>query len=275
MVLVLALLPAVAQAGPVFASEYSASATITDALQSTTMTIAFDGVNYWSSSGGGASGVRYAQYTSGGALVNTFSPGLDFRSVFTDGAGDVYAREYLNSAIYKQGAPGVFSPYATLSGGSLDSQSAVVLDSAGTRYIAMEAGTVYQWDLAGSYMGSLGLVGWGGGDTGYPQDRGIAAAGGYYLTYGGSGVLSAWDPVTGNRVDQTTLLGAGTGFDSYFSLSYAGGRVWVVDEPGGMWRGYEVGLGGAGPGPNPIPEPATATMLACGLCLLLIRKVRG
>ena len=37
-------------------------------------------------------------------------------------------------------------------------------------------------------------------------------------------------------------FGAGTSFDSYFSLSYANGMVWIVDTAGGNWRGFDVGL---------------------------------
>jgi len=70
---------------------------------------------------------------------------------------------------------------------------------------------------------------------------GIAAAGGYWLTYSNR-MLSAWD-TDGNRVDTTELLNAGTSFDAHFSFSYANGMVFIVDGPGGSWRGYDVGLG--------------------------------
>lgn len=234
------------QAGPIFAPSYAASTTFTDALGGTTMTVAFDGTNYWSTSGGSASGARLAQYTSGGALVGTYAPGLDFRSVFTDASGNVYARQYANSTIYTQTSPGTFAPFVTLNGGSLDSQSSVILNTLGTQFIAMSGGSVSRWDLSGNYLGALTLSGFGATEGDYPQGRGIAAAGNYYLTYDSNNVLSARDLVTGARVDQTVLTGAGTGFDSLFSLSYANGQVWIVDSPGGTWRGYDVGLGGFG-----------------------------
>src|SRR5205085_1671739 len=100
-----------------------------------------------------------------------------------------------------------------------------------------------RWDLAGNYLGATSLSGFGTmlNEINYPQERGIAAAGGYYLTYSDS-VLSAWD-ASGNRVGTTVLNGAGNSFDSDFSLSYANGRVFIVDQAGGSWRGYNVGLG--------------------------------
>lgn len=266
----IAAMASLLQAGPIFAPSYTASTTFTDVLGYTTMTMAFDGTSYWSTSGGSPDGYRLAQYTSGGAIVGTYAPGLDFRSIFTDASGTVYARQYANSTIYTQTSPGAFTPFVTLNGGSLDSQSSVILNTLGTQFIAMSGGSVSRWDLSGNYLGALTLSGFGGTEGNYPQGRGIAAAGNYYLTYDSNNVLSAWDPVTGARVDQTVLTGAGTSFDSLFSLSYANGQVWIADGPGGTWRGYDVGLGGFGA----IPEPATVSMIAGGLALLLMRKLR-
>lgn len=248
-----------ALADGVFLGSYNASIVFQDQASffgDTTMTIAFDGSHYWSSSGG-FNPTGYAEYNPNGSLVSTFSVPLDFRSVFSDGAGNVYARQFANSTIYKQTSPGVFSSFLTLNGGSLDAQSDVVLNSAGTRYISMQGGTVQQWDLAGNFIGTVTLNGYA--DNGYPSDRAIASAGGYFLTYFG-GQLQAWD-AAGNLAGSTILNGAGTSFDSYFSLSYANGMVFVVDVANGNWRGYDVGLGGGGG----VPEPGTLVMLGTGV----------
>ena len=74
----------------------------------------------------------------------------------------------------------------------------------------------------------------------YPQDRGVATVKGFYFTYA-NGVLSAWSD-QGVRIDTTNLNGVGTSFDSHFSLSYAQSKVWLIDQAGGTWRGYNVGL---------------------------------
>lgn len=252
-----------AQAGILFAPSYNASTIFTDGLGETSMTIAYDGTNYWSSSGGNVGGNRYAQYDGSGNLLATYAPGLDFRSVFTDASGNVYARQFANPTIYKQTAPGVFAPSGvSLTGGTLDDQSSVVFNGLGTEYVANGFGTVSRWDTSGNSLGSVSLSGFGSvsGESDYPAGRGIAAAGNYWLTYNGNGILSAWD-FAGNRVDQTTLVGAGTSFDSKFSLSYANGKVFVVDNPGGSWRGYDVGLSQT----TPVPEPtATLGLLAIG-----------
>src|SRR5205823_1080964 len=104
-------------------TNYVTSQLILNALGPTVMTMAFDGTSYWEASGGSPSGTRLARYDLGGTLMNTYAPGLDFRSVFADVAGNLYARAFNSPVIYRQTTPGVFSTYLTLSGGSLDSQA--------------------------------------------------------------------------------------------------------------------------------------------------------
>src|SRR5689334_24847318 len=60
-----------------------------------------------------------------GNLQATYAPGLDFRSVFTDPAGNLFARTYASSIIYRQISPGVFTNYLTLASGLLDVNSSV------------------------------------------------------------------------------------------------------------------------------------------------------
>lgn len=258
-------------AGPIFSdSSYSDDISFTDVLGSTSMTLAYDGTNYWSTSGGSVGGVRYAQYDSSGNATSTYSPGIDFRSVFTDDSGNVYARGYASSTIYQQSSPGVFNSYSTLSGGILDSQSSVVMNEDG-EFVAMINGVVSIWDATGNFSLSFSLDGYTGG---YPQNRGIAVADNYLFTYFDQ-TLTAWD-YSGNLLDQTTLLNAGTSFDSYFSLSYANDHIFVVDQNGQTWRGYDVGLSGV-PAPTPVPEPGTLALLtlaAAGIGFTRKRKLR-
>jgi hypothetical protein len=233
---------------PLAKPSYDAALTFQDALQSTTMTLAWDGTSFWSSSGGGPNGDRLAQYTAQGALVKTYQPGIDFRSVFTiGGAGaTLYARGFSDPFVRTMTSPGSFANAISLSGGTLDAQAAVVWNAAGTELVAMigdnaSSATVSRWTPQGTFIASFTLQGFAqNSENTYPANRGILAAGNYYLTYS-NGTLSAWDG-TGKRVSSTKLNGAGTGFDSHFSLSYAQKKVFVVDAAGGTWRGYDVGL---------------------------------
>ena len=242
-----AIIPAPAPlAGSSFRTNYFASFTFTDALIGTTMTVAFDGTNYWSCSGGSSSGVRLARYDSNGVVLATYSPALDFRSVFTDGTGVVLVRAFNDRTIYRQSAPGVFvASGVVLTGGALDTQSSVVLSGDCSEYIAMSSGVVSRWDPNGNYLGSVTLQGFGTvpGDNGSPQYRGIAAFGDFWLTYNGASMVSVWD-TTGVRLAKSTVTGAGTSGDSGYSFAYCNGKVFVVDYAGGLWRGYDVGSAG-------------------------------
>ena len=227
-----------------FRTNYSASLIFSNALGLYPTEIAFDGTNYWACTGSDASGVRLGRYDASGNLVGSYSPGLDFRSVFTDGNCAVLARAYSDRTIYRQIAPGVFTNSGvTLTGGTLDSQSSVVFNGPGTEYIAMSGGTVSRWSPSGAYLGSVALIGFGSisGENDLYQNRGIAAVGNYWLTYNNNRVLSVWD-TAGNRVALATLAGAGaSSFESALSFSYCNGKVFISDPVPGQWRGYDVG----------------------------------
>jgi hypothetical protein len=260
---ILLLVVGSAQAAPILADSYSTTFSFDEVLGSTSMTIAFDGNNYWTSSGGGDSGTRYAQYDAAGNLISTFAPGLDFRSVFTDSSGTVYAREYANRTIYQQGVAGSFFDSGTsLSGGSLDNQSSVVINSAGTEFIAQNGGAVSRWGIDGNYIGSVTLDGYSGS---YPDDRGIVSIGNYYGTYA-DGQFSLWG-ISGTLLDTALMLDSGGGFDTEFSLSYANDMLFLIDDAGGTWRGYEL---------NIVPIPAAVWLFGsalAGLGFIRRRKI--
>lgn len=234
---------------PLAKASYDASLTFTDALPSTTMGLAWDGTSFWSCSGGSAVGDRLARYSPNGTLMKVYQPNIDLRGVMTIGGKGptVYARGYSESAIRTMTAPGAFdNGVLGLVGGSLDDQSAVAWNPAGTELVAMigdgvNSATVSRWSAKGAFISAFSLQGFNQNqENSYPAYRGVLVAGKYYLTYS-NGTLSAWD-ATGKRLSSTLLNKAGTSFDSHFSLSYAQGKVWVVDQAGLLWRGYDVGL---------------------------------
>lgn len=248
-------------------SSYNATTTFTDRNPATTTALAHDGINYYTSSGG--SGYSpYAKYDSAGNFIASASPnaGIDFRSVFTNSSNDLLARGYASNKIYQQSSFGNFNVVANLSGGTLDAQSAVIINTSNTEYLANIRGLISRWDTAGNSLGSVTLAGYA--NNSFSSDRGLATVGSELLTYFG-GVLTAWDIGTGSNLGSTILNGAGTGFDSYFSYSYANDQFWVVDTAGGTWRGYDVGLSA-----NQVPEPSTIALLGLGLLGLIALQKR-
>src|SRR5262249_3072762 len=140
------------------------------------------------------------------------------------------------------------------------------LNGSGTEFIAMNSGTVSRWQTDGTFISSVNLLGFGGlpGENTFPQNRGVAAIGNYWVTYNGNGIVSFWD-TAGNRLWQSTLLGAAATTDAGYSFSYCGGKEFVFDSSAGNWRGYEIC--GAAPATAPIiyVQPASQGVLLGGV----------
>ena len=180
-----------------------------------------------------------------GALIATYSPGLDFRSLTTKADGTLLARTYNSGVIYQQTSPGVFaSSGVTLTGGILDRQASFVLNGAGTEFNDMSSGVISRWSTNGTYLGTVNLIGYGAiaGENVYPQNRGLAVMGNLWLTYNGTNILSIWD-AAGNRIAQVALPSAGTSLDAGFSFSYCNGKVFIMDNSGGTWRRFDLYTG--------------------------------
>ena len=222
-------------------TNYAPNITFSDALGAVTVTMAFDGTNYWSASGVGDTGARLARYSAAGVFQTTYAPGIDFNSLFTDASGRLYARG-IDATLLRQTTPGTFVSHVILTGGTLDIDSSVVLNGNGNEYVALNLGTVNRWSTNGSFLGTVTLAGFGAlaGETNYPQNLRLAAVGQHWLTYNGNRTLSIWNQ-SGTRLGTTTLQNAGTlGNDPTFSFSYCAGKVFIVDVAGGTWRGYDI-----------------------------------
>ena len=228
---------------PFAEADYDAAVTFADApgLTLTRMPIAWDGVEYWASSGGNSDVDNIAELDASGAVIAYYNPGYDLRSAFTkgDGIAPIYYRAYDDGTIHVQTGPGTWADDVALEGGVPDSQSAVVWDDINRYFLAHSNGTVTRWDESGALVDSIALIGWGtqGSELGGIQARGRAWACGYFYTYS-DGILSAWDE-GGNRVATTTLNGASTSSDAYYSYSIANGLFFVNSGAGGTWQGYD------------------------------------
>lgn len=222
------------------AAAFDPAIAFADTTENTIVGLAWDGMSYWSVSGGTSGGVTEGQHDGAGGNLGTYMAGFDFRSIFTqgDGTAEVYARAFSSPTILVQGAPGVWSASLDLMGGALDPQAMVAWDAATGEFIAFNDGTLSRWDAAGAFIGTVAFPDYGTltGEHDFPQNRSIAWAGGCYLTIVNE-TLSAWDAM-GARVDMATLNGSGAGFSTNLSLSHANGHVFVSDDA--QWRGYAV-----------------------------------
>ena len=203
--------------------------------------LAWDGTNLWSGSGGGASGNRLARQLADGSLDALFAPGIDVRSIFTqgDGTGPIYVRAFNSSTLRVQGMPGVFADDVMLAVADpvLATGSSVAWDDDLDEFISTTSGVVQRWAADGSFTGVTTLVGYGdlSGEGEFPVDLRVAWAQGCYLTYA-DGVVSSWD-VGGERVDTVTVA-ITQGDLADVSFSYANGRIHISD--GTTEFGYDV-----------------------------------
>ena len=234
-------------------SEYQAQQTFADTsglepLGGAHLNLAWTGDALWASSGGASSGVRLAEFDNEGNWIADYSPGLDFRSVFTrgDGTANLFATAFADPSLYRMISPGTFIPIGELVPAP-PGDSSVVWNDAQGQYLALSGGIIQRWSTAGTDAGTLELINFGTrfGEADLPQGERLAAEGACFMTYN-SGELSVWD-IQGERVDSAILLGAGTGPDSHWSFSYARGMAWVQDAGAGTWRGYNLNLGNRHP----------------------------
>ena len=271
------LLPTTSRAGGILPDTLDYTLTLHSGQQpfDIPMSVAFDGTYYFGASGGDSGGSPFQKYNAvTGDVLSANNSGIDFRSLFSDAGGNLYARQYGSNTILKMTAPNAFSSFLTLDTGSvaIDSQAPVILGSGGSVYASRLGNTIHFWSATdGSFQSSLILSDYGtvpGEDPSppgpsVPKDVTLASFGAYYLTYlDDSDEVFAWD-TDGNRVGNMALLN-NNGANA-FSFSYSNDHIFTND---GGFHGYEL----VAPA---IPEPGAACLLLTGLCASLpLRKRR-
>ena len=224
------------------------------------MTTAFDGQYYYHCSGGSGSqfGVSLSKIDPNtGVVVETYSPGISFRSIFTMAECDnttlncpIYSRGFNSNMIQvMRNQDGNFVDYLELKGGTLTSQEGVKFDSVRNVFFAQRDGALDRWNgNTGEYVDTLELVEYGTGDDTdeleYPEERGVAYAAGcgdYYVTYNGErDMLSFWSASNGSRLFRYELSGLGGSFSTVFSVSYANGHAFLVNGDLSSVFGYQI-----------------------------------
>lgn len=278
---VLALFPATSQAGGIlpntldytyklYSDQFSAGAD-----PDTPMPTAYDGVNYYTAAGGNITSWLRQYDPITGDVVSSFQPGIDFRGLFSDASGTIYASSYASNVVYKMDSPGSFSTFLTLDTSTvlIDDQAPVVLSPDGNYFASRISQTINLWSIAdGSYAGSLDLPDYGN-VSGEALNSGgtnlsLAAMGSYWLTYvDGTDMVYAWDS-SGNRVGDTQLLGNNNA--TAYGFGYANGYVFTnASDPasGAEYRGFALSSTAA-------PEPGTLALAGLGLVGLAVKRRR-
>ncbi len=141
-----------AAANPVFgAARYTSSLTLQSAGAVFVPTaVTFSNGLYYTGFGNGTNS-PFVKLDAAGTILSSVqqAPGMEFRSLFTDAAGDVFARDYQVNWISKEGTLGTWKAVQALAG-PFQVNSQVVLDSNGTHYVGNNGGTLQFWDLSGA-----------------------------------------------------------------------------------------------------------------------------
>jgi len=197
----------------------------------TMMSVAWDGTNYWFASGGDSDSNRLTRTNASLGAATDFSPGIDFRSVFTktDGVPPIYASEYASMQIRRSTGPGIFTNDVVLAG-SNDEQTDVEWDSTKSEFIARFDSTVYRWNSTGASLPSVTLVS-------APSGEGLNSCNTGYLTYdAGTHIVRDHDKVTGAVRNLVTLNATGFPYDG--RLSIANHKIWICDTSG-AWQAFD------------------------------------
>lgn len=247
------LTTAAASAGPVFgAASYTSTLTLQSASTVYVPTgVSFLNNHYYTGYGNGINS-PFVDLDASGRLLQSVRPypGMEFRSLFTNAAGDVFARTYNRNVIWKEGTFGTFTALVTLAG-AFDGNGQIVLDSSGTQYVGNNAGTLQFWDLAGLKTRNVVLA------TG--ASKGVVSIfGNYALSYNGI-ALNAYDLGTGALVDTTQLNGATPGqYGLQYGQGYANGYFFITNGDG-SFSGFQIGVP-----QSAVTEPTTWALLITG-----------
>ncbi len=242
-----------AAAGTVFgAASYSSTLTLQSASGYYIPTsVTYSQGNYYTGYGGGTNSPFVKLDAAGKVLFSVRpAPGMEFRSLFTDAAGGVYARDYQINYLYKETSFGSFVIFQQLTG-PFAVNGQVVLDSDGTHYVGNNSGTLQFWDLAGTKTKSVVLA--AGASKGA-----VSIFGNYAISYNAQG-LNAYDLNTGALVDTAQLSGATPGpYALNYGQGYANGYFFMTNADG-SFSGFQIGQPS-----EAVPEPATWALLFVG-----------
>ena len=220
--------------------------TFADASGTTAVSAENDGSFLYTVSGGTTGGERFARYLLDGTADLTFASGIDFRSIFTDNSGNLFAKEYGQGNVYSLTSGGMATFLFTLN----DPQPQTSADFNGddSELYTRSGALIRRYNSAnGSFIGSFTLQGMGPNEDDFPEfvqmETNLA---GRIFTYA-DGIVSEWD-LAGIRIGTSTIpIDTPSSFLTTWSFGVGGDdRIYLSNEISGMWEVYDVGIGLSG-----------------------------
>lgn len=221
----------------------------------TPMSADFDGTWIYTVSGGNINGDRLARYFLDGTLDQTFAPGIDFRSIFTDNSGNLFAKEWGTGNVYSMSQDGMPTFLYTLN--DPQAQSSASFNADDTELYTRDGSTIRRYNSStGMFLGSFELMGLIGDELSTPAAWQMETSrSGRIFTYA-AGIVSEWD-TKGNRIGTSNIpiTGDPSGFDTTFSFAVGGDdNIYLYSESSNTWKVWNIG----------IPAPGTLALLAIG-----------
>ena len=207
----------------------------------------------FTASGGSRSGFRLQRYLPNGTLSATFAPGIDFRSIFTNNSGVLFAKEWGGHGhrIYSLTVGGAKTFLFSLSGAVLNSQAPADFNADDTELITMSKGTVNRYNATtGVFIGSFTLSGMTAAELSFPDSIQMETnLAGRIFTYS-NGTVSEWNS-SGARIG-TSALPFGSNFFTDWSFGVSSDNlVFVFNIGSSRWESYDVGIEAQ---PDPIAD---------------------
>jgi len=216
--------------------------TFADGSGGTPISAEHDGNFIYTASGGSPAGNRFARYMLDGTLDLTFASGIDFRSLYTDNGGQLFAKAFGSGNVYSLTTGGVATPLYNLS--DPNSQSSASLNGDDTELYTRDGNQLRRYNAAnGLFLGSFTLIGMTAGELGFPDFVQMETNdAGRIFTYSG-GVVSEWD-LGGNRIGTSTIpIATPSMFNTEWSFGVASDDlIYLLNSNTNNWESYDVGI---------------------------------
>lgn len=208
----------------------------------TPMSAENDGTFIWTASGANNFGQRLTRHLQDGTVDLSFATGIDFRSLYADNFGQLFAKAFGSGNVYSLTQSGIPTLLYTLS--DPDPQSSASLNADDTQLYTRSGSTIRRYDAgSGGFLGQFTLIGMTPAELGFPDRIQMETNdAGRIFTYS-NGVVSEWD-LSGARIGTSTIpIATPTAFNTEWSFSVGNDNVvYLFNNHTMTWESYDIGI---------------------------------